>query len=197
MVFHDQYLTRTTNGAGAIHDCTLDELARLSAGSWYSDEFKSEKVPLLKDVLGLIDGECKVNIEIKNLPYRYEGIEEELIEVMDQYNQIEKIIFSSFDHNVIARMSQKRPEWNYAVLMVGVPHNLKAYASSLKAKFFNPQMKSIHKDAVDEARSGGISIYPWTVNEPRDLARMLELEVTGVITDNPQEVAEELAGLAV
>lgn len=197
VVFHDEQLTRTTNGAGAIYDCTLDELRRLSAGSWFSDEFASEKVPLLTDVLKLIDGQVKINIEVKNLPVPYEGIEEELIEVMDQYKHIEKIIFSSFDHNVIARMSKLRPEWNYAILTVGVIHNLETYANSLNARFFHPHMRSFHKDSCEEARNCGISIYPWTVNEPRDLARMLELEVSGIITDNPKEVASELAGISV
>ena len=195
VVFHDENLNRTTNGAGAIYDCTLDELERLSAGSWYGEEFHSEKVPLLKDVLKLVDGQVKINIEVKNLPYRYEGIEDELIEVMDQYRAIEKIIFSSFDHGVIARMSLKRPDWNYAVLMVGVPHDLGAYAKGLKAKYFNPQMKSFHKDACEEARKAGIAIYPWTVNDLKDLARMLEFEVTGIITDNPKEIKDELLGL--
>ena len=36
-----------------------------------------------------------------------------------------------------------------------------------------------------EARELGIKILPWTVNEERDYARMLELEVSGIITDDP------------
>lgn len=185
MVFHDSDLTRTTNGAGLICDATYDELRRLSAGSWFAPEFAGEKIPSLAEVLSLVDGQALLNIEIKNLPHKYDGIEEELVALMDGYHHIDRVIFSSFDHGSIKEMAKLRPDWNYAVLMVGVPYDMKSYAEGLNARYFHPEHDSIHAEAAREARELGIKVLPWTVNEERDYARMLELDVSGIITDDP------------
>ena len=36
--------------------------------------------------------------------------------------------------------------------------------------------------AADEA---GLEVVPWTVNEPEDMERLMELGVDGIITDRP------------
>src|SRR6185437_179332 len=79
VVFHDEDLSRTTNGIGLIKDCSLAELQRLDAGSWYEKQFAGERMPLLLDVLALINGKCVLNIELKNAPIAYPDIEEDLI----------------------------------------------------------------------------------------------------------------------
>lgn len=65
-LLHDDTLERTSNGAGIAGDLPWDELVTLDAGSWYSDRFAGERLPLLADVAR----RCKqygmaANIEIK------------------------------------------------------------------------------------------------------------------------------------
>ncbi len=79
VVIHDDDLSRTTNGIGLIKDATLPELKRLSAGAWYDKEFSTERIPTLEEVLTLISGKLVINIEIKNAPVYYEGIEHDLL----------------------------------------------------------------------------------------------------------------------
>lgn len=193
VVFHDEYLSRTTNGAGLLRDSTFDELRRLSAGSWFSEQFKSEKIPLLEEVLELVSGNCVLNVEVKNLPYKYEGIEEELIETMDKYEAIDKVVFSSFDHEVISTMVKHRPDWHYASLMVGIPQDLTGYLDSLGAKYWNPEHKSLHRQAAELANSHGIQILAWTANKERDWARLIDLKVKGIITDEPDQLDKFLS----
>jgi glycerophosphoryl diester phosphodiesterase len=38
----------------------------------------------------------------------------------------------------------------------------------------------------------GLSIVAWTVNQPADIARVLDLQVDGIISDYPDRVIEEL-----
>ncbi len=40
VVFHDQDLSRTTDGNGPVEERSLTELRQIDAGSWFSDEFK-------------------------------------------------------------------------------------------------------------------------------------------------------------
>src|SRR3990167_5946440 len=50
-VFHDDKLTRTSNGKGDFHDATSEYILRLDAGSWFSPRFVGEKIPSFSEVL--------------------------------------------------------------------------------------------------------------------------------------------------
>jgi glycerophosphoryl diester phosphodiesterase len=45
---------------------------------------------------------------------------------------------------------------------------------------------------VAEAKSLGIGVVVWTVNDPATIARMMDLGVTGIISDRPDLVREEM-----
>ena len=79
VVIHDATLERTTDGQGSVAASTLSELKRLDAGGWFHSSFKGEQIPTLPETLALTKGRCKVNIEIKSFPGRYEGIEERIL----------------------------------------------------------------------------------------------------------------------
>ena len=73
IVFHDQSMERTVRDSlgnpvfGDVHELTLEELRQYEVGSWFDSRFTGEKVPTLKDVLDLIQGRCKVLIEVKHM----------------------------------------------------------------------------------------------------------------------------------
>lgn len=186
VVFHDSNLSRTTNGAGRIVDCTLSELKRLSAGIWFGLEFADERIPTLEQVLSQVDGQLILNIEIKNLPERYPGIEDDLAEHLGRYQHPEKVVISSFDHRVIASMSKKYPDYTYAVLMSAIPDDIAAYAASLNAQYWNPEHEFLEPESVQQAKSAGMKILPWTANSDRQWSRLLFLGVDGIITDDPE-----------
>lgn len=58
VVIHDFTLDRTTNGSGEITEYNLVELKELLVEEKY-------KIPLLTEVLDLIEGKCGINIELK------------------------------------------------------------------------------------------------------------------------------------
>ncbi len=185
VVFHDHDLGRTTNGVGLLKDCSFDELQRLSAGSWFNKEFFAEKIPLLSDVLALIDGQLILNVEIKNLPVDYPGIDDDLIDLFGDYPHMDKIIFSSFDNRITKALQSKQPEWNYAVLLDGIPHDVVEMASAMSAKFWHPYFESLLEDVCREARNAGLKVNVWTVNGQRDWVNMLKMPVDGIMTDDP------------
>lgn len=43
-----------------------------------------------------------------------------------------------------------------------------------------------------EAKALGLSVVPWTVNDPAAIARMLDMEVDGIISDRPDRVRDEM-----
>ncbi|MDZ4834497.1 MAG: glycerophosphodiester phosphodiesterase family protein [Candidatus Melainabacteria bacterium] len=186
VVFHDHDIGRTTNGAGPLKNCSFDELQRLSAGLWFDKDFRGEKIPLLTDVLELIDGKVMLNIELKNMPIDYPGLEDDLIELLSEYPHMDHVVFSSFDNRLTKVMQQKRPDWYYAILLDGIPDDIVGMANSMGAKYWHPNYESLLKNACDEAKAAGILINVWTANDERDWARLLEMHVDGIMTDDPE-----------
>ncbi len=58
IVIHDATLDRTTSGKGPLRRHTLEEIRGLDAG-------KGERIPLLREVIDLVDRRALVNIELK------------------------------------------------------------------------------------------------------------------------------------
>ncbi|HEY9682573.1 MAG TPA: glycerophosphodiester phosphodiesterase family protein [Oculatellaceae cyanobacterium] len=191
VVFHDVTLARTTNGQGRLADTTLDDLKKLSAGAWYRPEFESERVPTLLEVLDLVDGTVVVNIEVKNCPVDYPGIEDDLLQTIGHYKYPDQLIISSFDHQLLKAVSEKS-DLEVAILSAGVLHDISGYSAALNANFWHPEFELLRPDAVEEAHLIELKVNTWTVNGPDDWKQALEANVDGIITDDPDGLIEFL-----
>ncbi len=61
------------------------------------------------------------------------------------------------------------------------------------AKVWSPHFGDLTPALREEARTLGLPVVVWTVNEPAAIARMLDLGVDGIISDRPDLVREEMA----
>lgn len=203
VVIHDEDLKRTTNGVGLVKEASFAELQRLDAGSWYDHAFKGAKIPLLSDVLELINGKLLLNIEIKNTPVEYPGIEEDLLQLLSGYSHREKIIVSSFDHQLLLRIAELDRTINLAVLADALLIDLGSYAAQLNARYWHPCYDSIRQDAVQTAHKAGLMVNSWTLNAVRQWAQAIEMGVDGIFTDDPvglmsfiQQIASATSAIA-
>jgi len=71
VVIHDPEITRTTDSEGVVWKKPLAELLSLDAGAWFSENFRGERIPLLREVLELLRGRCIPLVELKGrlLPF--------------------------------------------------------------------------------------------------------------------------------
>jgi glycerophosphoryl diester phosphodiesterase len=58
---------------------------------------------------------------------------------------------------------------------------------------WSPLWRNLTPDLVAEAHGLGLAVIAWTVNEPADIERMLDLGVDGIITDYPDRARRILA----
>ena len=158
VVIHDDTVNRTTGGTGRVKEMTWSELSALDAGSWYDKKFAGEKLPLLKEVLDLVNGKLTINVEIKNCPTIYPGIDDDLIAMLEHYPYPEKIVISSFDHGVIHSIASKTKKYKLALLGDSVMHDLPGYAQKVGAQCWNPDFDCVRADSMQVApcrRTGG------------------------------------------
>ena len=51
-----------------------------------------------------------------------------------------------------------------------------------------PQFRLASRELIEEVHEEGLRVIPWTVNEDREITRLLGLGVDGFITDYPEKV---------
>jgi glycerophosphoryl diester phosphodiesterase len=193
VVFHDDDIGRTTNGVGLLKDISFAELRRLDAGSWFDEKFVGEQIPLLQEVFDLVDGKLTLHIEIKNAPYEYPGIEEDLLDLLNGYRHKDNVVISSFDHTVLARLNKLAPELPTAFLAEGIFVDIGAYAKRFGATHWHPSYHSLTKKAIDDAHQAGLTVNTWTPNAPREWSELVKANADGIITDDPVGLLEFLA----
>jgi glycerophosphoryl diester phosphodiesterase len=69
-----------------------------------------------------------------------------------------------------------------------VPRMVKAAGGAVWSPYFG----DVTAESVKEAQSLGLRVVVWTVNEPAQIAKMLDLAVDGIISDRPDVVREEM-----
>lgn len=62
---------------------------------------------------------------------------------------------------------------------------------------WSPAFKDLSESSLAEARALGLSVIPWTVNEPADMQRLAAWKVDGLITDYPDRARRVLSAQGV
>ena len=59
-------------------------------------------------------------------------------------------------------------------------------------KIWAPNHAFLTPALLAEARSLGLLVIPWTVNEPATMVKLLDMGVDGIISDRPARVQVEM-----
>lgn len=186
IVFHDENLKRLTSVDRFIWDLTWDELSGLTLSS---KEHADAKIPLLKEVLPLIqDSELFLNIELKNSINFYPSMEREVLDLVNDYQLLDRVIFSSFNHESISRMSDLAGPEYCGVLTSDITFKPWDYLEKIGAKAYHPMVNSLQqKYLMKEFQKRGIKVNVWTADSDFLINASLLVGVDAIITNLPEK----------
>jgi glycerophosphoryl diester phosphodiesterase len=181
VVFHDQTVERLTNGPGNIEEYNISDLSRLTLDGGH-------KIPMLQDVLKLIDNKVALNIELKGA-----NTADKVNHVIQFYTKSrgwspENFIISSFNWEELRTLRKLNDSVAIAILTEDNPLDALAIGTELNAVAINPYFKNLDADVVAKIKQAGFKIYTWTVNEPDDITAIKNIGVDGIITNFPERV---------
>lgn len=187
-VIHDFTLDRTTDGSGEIAKRPAEVIKKLRIEGRY-------KIPLLTEVLDLIEGKCMINIELKGLNTAEPVCKIVKDKIKSGSWQYSDFIISSFQKNELFETRKLDSEIPIAVLSkASVPEAIEL-GKKLKAVAIHPSLGIITRDNTKLSQEAGFKVNVWTVNEREDIRRMIDFGVNGIISDYPNRLHNPLLSL--
>lgn len=180
-VFHDERVERLTNGGGRIEEYNMFDMRQLILDGGH-------RIPILQDVLKLIDNKVRLNIELKgkNTADRVNFITQYYIK--NRGWSAENILVSSFDWDELRSLRAINPDIAIAVLTEDDPEAAIPIAKELQAEGINPSYTTLTAENVKAIQESGFKVYTYTVNAPEDISRMIDYGVDGIFTDYPERM---------
>lgn|SRR5699024_9092812 len=188
VVSHDHKFTRFNKDVtGLIKDYTLEEIREIDVGSAFGEEFAGTSLPTLEEVLDICPESLFLNIEVKNIPVIYEGIEHILLDTLTAYQRTENLIISSFDHVALKKVQDMNPDIDLGMLFyyrMLCPWDYAAN-SGLNIRSLHPNHIYVDQTFVQESKRHGYEIYPFTVSDFDRYEELIGFGVDGVFSNEP------------
>lgn len=160
-----------------------------------------------EEIFSYFQDDVNYYIELKS-PASYPGIEDALLGQLWEFGllpledaELPKVILQSFDaaslkkiheHETAIPLIQLYSAKNESMLTKKRLQKVAAYASGIGV-----DKTVVTEDLVELVHEVGLHVHPFTVNEEKEIRRMIEIGVDGIFTDVPDvavEVLEELRG---
>lgn len=184
VVIHDEKVDRTTNGHGFVRDYTYGELKLLDAGGWFSEEYSSQRIPSLIEVLELVkDSDSVIHIELKNSFIGHKEMAQKVLEVIEQYNLQSRVVISSFNHQAVKTFNELGCNIETAILFEGVLSNPIEYLKEIGAKSIHTSINSLNPSLLDILKKNNIKVRCYTINSPEDFLYLKGIGIDAVFTD--------------
>ncbi len=199
VVMHDASVDRTTNGTGELIDLSDDDVRRLDAGIKFGATYQGQRVPALVDVLGLVGGRVTVLIELK-WPKEgvYDGLVSKVVDIIRFHGAEGWVQLQSFEPAYLEEAMRLAPEIKCNQLLYGYL-NLPPVYQDRRFHFGKPRIpdgintvvmyyKFLNPSFIQAMHARHIGVATYTVNEPEDMRKVLNLGVDAVITDFPDRL---------
>lgn len=205
VVLHDPAPNRTARGpaedcTGSVRALTLDRVTTCDAGTWFNEAhpdlarpaFADERVPSFDETLARYGTEVRWYIEIKRFPGD-EGMEEAVVAALEAAGFTAEApasaqqIVQSFDPASVRRMAELRPDLMASQLLSFGEEVDDARLDDIAtyAVGIGPNWVDVTPELIAAAHARCLTVIPYTVDDPTQMTRLLDLGVDGIITNRP------------
>ena len=194
LAFHDRTLDRVTDGRGRLRRFTAAEIDRIRIGG-------SAAIPRLEDILGAWP-DVRVNVDVKDWPAIGP-----LVETLRRTDALDRVCVASFSDRRLAQVrAALGPQLCTSLGPLGVVRlRVSAYGlmlnraagSAVPCAQTPPRagpLPVVDARFIAVAHRRGIAVHVWTVDDPPEMHRLLDLGVDGIMTDRPEVLREVLLG---
>ena len=182
-VMHDHDTGRTAEKNINIEQSLSEEIASVKLKN-------GEPIPLLSDVLTLVNGKVGLNIEIKS-----EGAGALTAAHLAGSGYKGPVLISSFKEREVLDARRVLPSVPASgIFDTFVPAEVNKY-KSLGYGFISLRKKTVTRELVSACHDQKIRVYVWTVDEEDEIKRFIEWGVDGMYSNKPMVLKKVVDGL--
>lgn len=192
VLFHDDRLDRTTDGSGDFSEVSMERLAHLDAGSWFSPQFVGTRISTLEEVLHAIEPRVeRIYPELKGV--RSPSDLDTILRLLRESGLHSRTILISLDHAILEQVRARDSEI-FLGWVVSREEDMDGCAGQVARDgraILDPAARLL-LDNPDRTKrlTATIPLATWTVDDPAEASALLDLGVRRITTN---QVARLLA----
>ncbi|HYB13026.1 MAG TPA: glycerophosphodiester phosphodiesterase [Myxococcota bacterium] len=202
---HDATVDRTTNGSGALCALTSTELSKLDAGYRFSPDggrsfpFRGQglRIPTLEEGFQAFPN-VRFNLELK---LDEPALVERTVALVEREGRAAITLLTAEGDALMARLRAHLRARGVAVAVGAAAGDVLHFVrAALDARPPPPEPMALQvpasfagrplvtRELVAHAHAYGVQVHVWTVNDPPEMERLLDLGVDGLVTDFPERM---------
>ena len=183
VAFHDNDLARTCGQPGRISDLPWSTVAEARVSG-------TDPIPLLEDLLGTWP-HLRVNIDCKS-----DAAVDALVATLQRTDALDRVCVGAFSDRRIRRLRAAVGErlctalapGEVAALLAGALRRTRGHAVQVPVR--QGPIPVTTARMVRRAHALGLAVHVWTIDDPQEMDRLLDLGVDGLMTDRPAVLRE-------
>ena len=188
VAFHDDSLDRVTDGRGIVGDLTWNEVRRARVAG-------TDPILRLDELLEELP-DTRVNIDPKS-----DAAVEPLVDVLLRLGAVERVCVCSFSDR---RTRQVRDRLGASLCVGAGPRGIaRLLAASARlpgsggldyhaaqVPVRSKGLPIVRPAVLSAAHRHGVAVHVWTIDEPAEMHRLLDMGVDGIMTDRPEALRQ-------
>jgi glycerophosphoryl diester phosphodiesterase len=189
IIHHDYYLGRTEFGSGFIGNYTFLELQALDIGVKFGEKFLGTKIPSFRDVLHLIKGKTRLEIELRCPKTSFvEFIVDEIV----QLGMVNEVEFTSPHVPLLAHVKTINPNIRTGVFFSAFPswmekdlgqQHILDWLILLNAQVAHLPFELLDKRLIDILHHQNFMVHGSNLNNESEIGAAFNLQIDQFSTD--------------
>lgn len=186
VITHDHTVERCSNGTGAVHDFTFEEIRKLDFGGWKDPKFTNTQIPTLEETFDAVlslDPNFYLLIELKEDD---DECTRQVYDLCQKYGVLSHGLILSFHNKQLELLRQ----WNPDILLQGFPERYIKKPITIdgiynKICYWTADANS---DEIAACHDKNITVDIYPVDTEEQFAKALTLDVDSITTNSPDVI---------
>jgi glycerophosphoryl diester phosphodiesterase len=190
-VIHHDGAVPTGEGSLVLGEVTWAELRSTP----FQGKLGPYSIPSLEEVILTLSGRGLINVEIKPPgPGRRDEVAAAVIRAIDRVRPRESTLVSSFDPDTLSAVHQLDRGCFLGFLFSSMRdlNHLEESEVADRLTALHPRHDLVDARLMKRAKERSLGVHAWTVDDPAEASRLVELGVNSVITNHPDRIEEAL-----
>ncbi len=193
VVIHDDSISRIT---GDLHSLKVDELLsheirEFDVGTWFGEEFKGEKIPLLSDLFAFDWAHTGLMIEIKESLSPDAVVVEAVFKVLESAEKLpSELVIGSFSPSILAEVQRRSASSHVKVNFIGILEELEFIDrfSAIGVTHLAIWDKMLSLSLIQSLKERDIEIWSFTVDDIDMIHLLTSMNLDGLISNHPDRL---------